>query len=54
MASPRAALVQDNDNQFIQDSYTVTIGGTIYWDGSDYQNGGYSYLRQSTLTYQPE
>ena len=32
---------------------TVTIGGTVYWDGSDYQNGGYSYLRQSPLTYTP-
>ena len=32
---------------------TVTIGGTVYWDGSDYQNGGDSYLTQSTLTYTP-
>ena len=42
-----------NGDHFSQNSYTVTIGGTLYWDGSDYQNGGYSYLRQSTLTYQP-
>jgi len=30
---------------------TVTIGGTIYWDGSAYQNGGDSYLTQSSLVY---
>ena len=42
-----------NGSQFSQDSYTVTIGGTLYWDGTNYQNNGYSYLRQSTLTYQP-
>ena len=32
---------------------TVTIGGTVYWDGSSYQNGGDTYLTQSTLTYEP-
>jgi hypothetical protein len=31
----------------------VTIGGTVYWDGSDYQNGGETYLATSPLTYQP-
>lgn len=30
---------------------TITIGGTVYWDGSNYQNGGGSYLTQSTITY---
>ena len=30
---------------------TVTIGGTVYWDGSAYQNGGDSYLIRSTLIY---
>lgn len=30
---------------------TVTIGGTVYWDGSDYQNDGYAYLSQSPLVY---
>ena len=29
----------------------ITIGGTEYWDGSDYQNGGDTYLTQSTITY---
>ena len=29
----------------------VTIGGTIYWDGSAYQNGGNTYLTQSPLIY---
>ena len=43
----------NNGSQFSQSSYTVTIGGTLYWDGSDYQNNGYSYLSQSTLDYQP-
>ena len=30
---------------------TVTIGGTVYWDGSNYQNGGDSYLTNGTLVY---
>lgn len=30
---------------------TVTIGGTVYWDGSAYQNGGDTYLTQSPLVY---
>ena len=32
---------------------TITIGGTVYWDGSAYQNGGDTYLTQSPLTYMP-
>ena len=32
---------------------TVAIGGTVYWDGSSYQNGGDTYLTQSTLIYEP-
>lgn len=31
----------------------VTIGGTMYYDGSAYQNGGDTYLATSPLTYQP-
>lgn len=31
---------------------TITIGGTVYWDGSDYQNGGDTYLT-SNITYEP-
>ncbi|MBE6331314.1 MAG: hypothetical protein E7070_03265 [Bacteroidales bacterium] len=30
---------------------TVTIGGKVYYDGSDYVNGGDSYLTQETLVY---
>ena len=30
---------------------TVTIGGTVYWDGSAYQNGGATYLTTSPLVY---
>jgi hypothetical protein len=30
---------------------TVTIGGTVYWDGSAYQNDGETYLATSPLTY---
>ena len=30
---------------------TVTIGGTVYWDGSTYQNGGGTYLTTSPLVY---
>jgi len=33
---------------------TVTIGGIVCWDGSNYQNGGSSYLSQGTLIYYPE
>ena len=39
---------------------TVSIGGTVYWglqDGSstayEYKNGGNTYLKQNTLTYEP-
>ena len=30
---------------------TVTIGGTVYWNGYEYQNDGYAYLSQSPLVY---
>ena len=30
---------------------TVTIGGTMYWDGDNYQNGGDTYLTQSPYKY---
>ena len=30
---------------------TVTIGGTMYWDGQSYQNGGDTYLTGESLTY---
>ena len=32
---------------------TVTIGGTQYYDGAAYQNGGATYLATSPLVYQP-
>ena len=32
---------------------TVTIGTTVYWDGSAYQNGGDTYLPTSPLVYSP-
>ncbi len=32
----------------------VTIGGTMYWDGSQYQNGGDTILTQGTYTYDPK
>ena len=30
---------------------TVTIGGVVYWDGSDYQNNGNTYLVSDELAY---
>ena len=30
---------------------TVTIGGTIYWDGANYQNSGGGYLTNDPFTY---
>ena len=30
---------------------TVTIGGTVYWNDNAYQNGGDTYLTQSSLVY---
>lgn len=30
---------------------TITIGGTVYWDGSDYQNEGDTYLTQDQIIY---
>ena len=32
---------------------TITIGGTVYWDGSSYQNDGATYLATSPLVYEP-
>lgn len=32
---------------------TVTIGGTVYWNGYEYQNDGYAYLSESPLVYYP-
>jgi uncharacterized repeat protein (TIGR02543 family) len=32
----------------------VTICGTVYWDGSQYQNGGDTILTQGTYTYDPK
>ncbi len=32
---------------------TITIGGTVYWNGSDYENGGEDYLTNSPLVYDP-
>ena len=32
---------------------TVIIGGTTYYDGTDFQNGGISYLAASPFIYQP-
>ena len=32
---------------------TVTIGGTEYWDGSSFQNGGGGYLTNDPFTYPP-
>ena len=31
---------------------TITIGGTVYWDGSNYLNGGDTYLC-SNIIYEP-
>lgn len=30
---------------------TITIGGTVYWDGSNYQNDGDTYLTQDQIIY---
>jgi len=32
---------------------TITIGGTVYWDGWDYVNGGEAYLRTNPFIYKP-
>ena len=29
----------------------ITIGGTVYWDGANYQNGGKDILQQESYTY---
>lgn len=30
------------------------VGGTVYWDGSSYKNGGDTYLTTSPLVYEPQ
>ena len=32
----------------------ITIGGTVYHNGSSFQNGGETYLAQSPLVYEPQ
>ena len=32
---------------------SITIGGTLYWNGDAYENDGDSYLKQSPLVYTP-
>ena len=32
---------------------TITIGGTVYYDGAAFQNGGETFLATSPLVYQP-
>ena len=32
---------------------TITIGGTVYWDGTDYVGTGSTYLTQNSITYTP-
>ena len=46
------SIGKGRSNNGTQACGTITIGGTIYWDGSDYQNGGESYLG-SDITYPP-
>ncbi len=33
---------------------TITIGDTVYYNGSSFQNGGETYLAQSPLVYEPQ
>ena len=33
---------------------TITIGDTVYYNGSSFQNGGEDYLAQSPLIYEPQ
>ena len=42
----------DAANGGTQTCGTITIGGTVYWDGSDYQNDGNTYLTDD-ITYEP-
>ena len=32
----------------------ITIGGTVYHNGSSFQNDGATYLAQSPLVYEPQ
>ena len=38
---------------YVGNSGTVTIGGTVYYNGSSYQNDGETYLATSPLVYKP-
>jgi len=50
-ASPGTALCIGKSDGGNTSCGTVTINGVVYWDGSDYQNGGDTYLDQNTLTF---
>ena len=32
----------------------IVIGGTVYYDGTAFQNGGETYLAHSPLVYEPQ
>ena len=42
-----------NSGSAIQNLGTVTVGGKVYWDGTNFLNNGANYLKQTTITYQP-
>ena len=39
------------DGSYVSTCGTVTIGGTVYYDGSVFMNGGETYLTQNPLVY---
>jgi hypothetical protein len=57
VASVTATKGKDASNSIgkgVEDSCgTVTIGGMVYWDGTNYQNGGDTYLTTSPLIIEP-
>ena len=51
--SPSSYSIGRGDGITYSTCGTVTIGGTVYYDGTNFQNGGDTYLATSPLTYQP-
>lgn len=49
---PATNSIGKNESSYNQGTCgTINIGGTVYWDGSAYQNGGGTYLTTSPLVY---
>jgi hypothetical protein len=49
--APGIGAGSGSDGTYYSCCGTVTIGGTVYWDGTSFQNGGENYLKAPSVEY---